>query len=251
MCNIKYPLISVIIPVYNAENYIKYTIDSALNQTYKNIEVIVVDDCSSDKSIAIIEESHCSKIKIIKSKLNLGVANARNLGIKNSSGELIAFLDSDDIWEPYKLEKQYEALIKENASFCYTGYCMIDTNNQLLKEKINVPTSTSYNSLLKSNVIACSTVLVKRSLLQNLFFSNEKHEDYILWLSIAKNNKEKMIGINSVQMRYRKHSNSISANKIKSAKWMWNIYRKVENLSLFKSIYYFIFYAVNGIKKHY
>lgn len=243
-------LVSVIVPVFNAENYISKTLESVLSQTYQNLEIIIVDDYSNDSTIQKISKFKDSRIKLIQLDTNQGVSNARNVGILNSTGDYIAFIDSDDIWYNDKIEKQIKFLKEKKANFCYTAYELIDEQNNIKKSKINIPEFVTYNDLLKTNVIACSSVLINKSLLNNVSFLNVKHEDYVLWLTLIKQ-ANRFFGLNEVLLSYRKRKGSISSNKFKSAQWVWNIYRNIEQLNLFKSVYCFVNYTINGIKKHY
>ena len=244
-------LVSIITPMYNSEKFITKTIDSVLNQTYKEWEMIIVDDCSKDSSPEIVKEyaKKDSRIRYIELKVNKGVSNARNVAIENANGQYIAFLDSDDIWDKDKLQKQIEFMKKENHILTFTAYELIDENNNKLNKVINVPESVDYKTLLKGNIIGCLTVVIDRSKLDfDIRMSGINHEDYVLWLSILKKGY-KAYGLNEVSALYRKSSTSLSGNKIKSAKWTWNIYRNVENIPIHKSVYYFINYAINGIRK--
>lgn len=243
-------LISVIVPVYNAEKYILETINSIISQTYDNLEIILIDDCSTDDSLKILEQVKDPRIRIIKLKENKGVANARNIGIEKSNGEFIAFIDSDDTWEKNKLEVQINFLNKLKSDLCYSGYRIVNSNNEVIKDKIEIPFKTSYSKLLTTNVIACSTVMIRKSAIKKCKFKKIKHEDYIMWLELAKKNVS-MIGLNKVLMNYRKHNTSISSNKLKSATWVWNIYRNVEKLPFIKCVYYEFTYMIKGVIKHY
>ena len=244
-------LVSVIIPMYNAKNYIRYTLESVINQTYTNLEIIVVDDSSSDNSIQIVQKYNDKRIKLIKLKQNQGVANARNIGIENATGKYIAFIDSDDLWKKDKISKQLKKMKECKSPFSFTSYEIIDSIGNVTRKKVNVPLKTSYKQLLLTNVIACSTVMLYKPLLDNIRFENMNHEDYILWLRISKQNSNiYILGLNEILISYRKHNESISHNKLKSAQWVWNIYRNIEHLSLFYSLYCFVHYAINGLKKH-
>lgn len=243
-------LISVITPMYNSEKYIGKTIQSVLNQTYKNLELIIIDDKSTDDSISIVKQFNDPRIKLIQLSENAGVAAARNRGIDEALGKYIAFVDADDVWESNKLELQMNCLKDSEADFCYTGYRIIDATGNIVKNRVSIPSMTNYSKLLSTNVIACSTVLLKKEKLSSLRFRKIKHEDYVLWLELAKSNL-KMLGIDQPLMNYRKHTSSISSNKLKSATWVWNIYRNVEHLNLVSSCYHFIQYAFNGVLKHF
>lgn len=245
-------LVSIITPMYNAEKVIEENINSVLKQTYNKWEQIIIDDCSTDNSSLIAREysKKNSNIKYIHLDVNKGVSNARNVGIKAAKGRYIAFLDSDDFWDIKKLEKQIRFMEENNSEFTFTSYKIIDSHYNIINDKINVPQKIDYHNLLKGNVIACSTVIIDRNKISNLKMPDEKHEDFITWLSILKKNNN-ALGINEVLTTYRKMEDSISSNKFNSARWTWNIYRNFENLGFLKSVYYFLNYMIHGIRKHY
>lgn len=243
-------LISIIIPVYNASATIDKTIESALCQSYHNIEVILIDDCSTDNSFDIIKNnsSKDKRIKVYRNEVNAGVSKARNLGIKLSKGEFIAFLDSDDIWKKDKLEKQIRYIKEKNADICYTSYEITNSSDSDLGI-YRVPSNINYKGLLKENIICCSSVLIKSKILkENQFNSKFFHEDFVLWLKLLKIGF-KAIGLQESLVIYKKGGRS--ANKIKASKNRWIIYRESEKLTLFLSIYYFVCYIINGVKKYY
>jgi glycosyltransferase involved in cell wall biosynthesis len=244
-------LVSIITPMYNAQDVIEDNIKSVLDQTYSNWEQIIIDDGSTDQSQKIVKKyDSVDNIRYFKTETNKGVSNARNLGLEKASGKYIAFLDSDDIWKSQKLEKQLQFMDREKSFFSFTAYEIVDQNYNIIKNKINVPKQVSYHKLLKGNVIACSTVMIDRSEISNIRMPDQKHEDFITWLSILKKDNIAS-GLNEVLTSYRKMENSITSNKLNSAKWTWNIYRNIENLNLLKSIYFFINYLIHGIRKHY
>lgn len=243
-------LVSIIISVYNAEKRIEKISDSVLNQSYSNIEVIIIDDCSGDNSFNIIKNisKKDKRIKVYRNEINLGVSQTRNVGIEKAKGKYIAFLDSDDIWKKDKLEKQISYMDKNKIDICYTGYEMIDKDESHVSI-YNVPKYIDYEGLLKENVICCSSVVIKSDLLKRNYFNHEFfHEDFVLWLRLLKLGY-KAVGIQEALVSYRKGGRS--SNKIKSSINRWAVYRKSEHLTLITSIYYFIFYTINGIKKYY
>jgi len=244
-------LVSIITPMYNSEKFIEATIKSVINQTYKDWEMIIVDDCSTDNSPNIVKPyaENDSRIKYIRAESNKGVSHARNIAIKESQGQFIAFLDSDDIWDEHKLEKQIDFMIKKDCVISFTSYELMDENNERLDKIINVPSEVDYNTLLKGNILGCLTVVVDKSKLDfEIKMSGVRHEDYVLWLSILKKGYI-AYGINENLAMYRKSNNSLSGNKLKSAIWTWNIYKNIEKMPLYKALYYFINYSINGIKK--
>ena len=244
-------LVSIITPMYNSEKYIGQTIESVLNQTYKNWEMLIVDDCSNDNSPNIVKEyvQIDNRIKYIRVNKNKGVSNARNTGLQQARGRFIAFLDSDDIWNNSKLEDQVQFMIKNDCTITFTSYELIDEDSNKLGKEVTVTSEVRYNDLLKGNILGCLTVMIDKSKIDfDIQMSGARHEDYILWLSILKRGHI-AYGIDKILAQYRKSYYSLSGNKINSAMWTWNVYRNIEKIPLYKSIYYFINYIINGIKK--
>lgn len=245
------PLVSIITPVYNAERFLSDTIKSVQNQTYKNWEILLIDDCSKDNSAQIIKEfqKYDNRIKYIKLKKNSGASVSRNEGIRNAKGRFIAFVDSDDIWKPKKLEIQIKYMLKENLGFTFTSYRYMKENGELTNKIAKAPSKINYNGLLKNTIIGCSTVVIDREIVD--YFEMplvRRGQDTATWLQILR--KEKYAyGIEQDLVNYRLVGESLSSNKIKALKRTWNTYRNVEKLGLLKSSYVFCFYVFNAIKK--
>lgn len=246
-------LVSIIIPCYNSEKYINKAIESVLHQTYKNWEMLIVDDCSIDKSRELIFYyiNKYENIKYFKTVSNSGsAALARNLAIQNAKGKYIAFLDSDDMWLPTKLEEQLAIFsINTDAAIVYSDYEKISSDGSRNNRIILAPIKVNYKQLLKSNSIACSTAIYNTDLVGKRLFKQTGHEDYVLWLEILK------MGYNAynarnVLMLYRVSENSLSSNKLKVLKWQWNIYRNIERLNIFLCIKYFFMYATFAYLKY-
>lgn len=246
------PLISVIMPAYNSENTIGRAIESVLSQTYKNLELIVIDDNSTDKT-AEIAESYSkadSRVILLRNPRNLGVALSRNIGCRNAKGEFLAFIDSDDVWFEDKLDRQLRFMQKTGCDLSYTSYSYINPCDKPTKtERVyKVPETVSYHKLLKENVIGCSTVMIKASSITGHEFNPEfAHEDYALWLDLARSGKT-MHGIKEVLTCYS--FGGRSSNKFKAARDRWAVYRKSQELSVFKASYYMLFYVVHAIRKY-
>jgi teichuronic acid biosynthesis glycosyltransferase TuaG len=249
----KNEIVSIVIPVYNSEKYISKTLDSALSQTYKQIEIILVDDCSTDASEKLIRnyaKKH-ENITYHKQQENAGAAVARNKALELAKGRYVAFLDSDDLWYQKKLEKQLELMKQKNAAICYTAIEMIDENDNPLKDKRNVKESVNYKFLLKNTMIATSTVVVDRNLTGNFKMPLIRSgQDYATWLLLMRNGT-KAYGINDVYVKYRKSQNSLSSNKVKNIKKVWTIQTENEGINPISATYYSICYALNAFKKHY
>lgn len=243
-------LVSIIIPVYNAEKYIKETIETIKNQTYTKWEAIFVDDCSKDNSVKIINEQLSTNIKLICLKKHSGTAIARNEGIKVAKGRFLSFLDADDLWDSKKIEKQLEFMKNNNYSFTYTAYKYINENNTKQSKKINVQEKLEYKEALKNTRILSISVMID---LENIkkddcYMVNVMNEDIATWWKILKKGHV-AYGLNEVLVYYRRYKNSKTSSKLKNATYRWELYRKEEGLSLLKSIYYFIHYAFYGIIK--
>lgn len=245
------PLVSIITPVYNAERFLSDTIKSVQNQTYKNWEILLIDDCSKDNSAQIIKEfqKYDNRIKYIKLKKNSGASVSRNEGIRNAKGRFISFVDSDDIWKPEKLEIQIKYMLKENLGFTFTSYRYMKENGELTNKIAKAPSKINYNGLLKNTIIGCSTVVIDREIVD--YFEMplvRRGQDTATWLQILR--KEKYAyGIEQDLVNYRLVGESLSSNKIIALKRTWNTYRNVEKLGLLKSSYVFCFYVFNAIKK--
>lgn len=247
----KQDLISIVTPVYNSEKFISETIESVINQTYKNWEMIIVDDCSKDSSEKIIRNyiENDKRINYIKLKKNSGAAVARNTAIEKSKGKYVAFLDSDDLWESNKLEEQLEFMQQRNIAFSFTGYELIDQNGKSLNNIVQVPKEINYNELLKNTVIGCLTVMIDKEKVGEFKMPLVRAgQDTATWLLILRKGYI-AYGLNEPLSRYRKVEGSISSNKLKALKRTWYTYRKLEKLSLPKSIYVFSCYTLNAIKK--
>lgn len=243
-------LVSIIIPVYNAEKYIKETIKTIADQTYTNWEAIFVDDCSTDKSASIIEEQLSSKIKLIRLKKNLGTAIARNAGIKEAKGRYLSFLDADDLWEKNKIEKQLEFMKENNYHFSYTAFKFVDEKNEKQSRKISVQKELTYKEALKNTRILSIAVMIDLKYIpkKDCYMENAMNEDIATWWKLLKKGNI-AYGLNDVLVYYRRHKESKTCNKLRNARYRWELYRKEEGLSILKSIYYFIHYAFYGIIK--
>lgn len=245
------PFFSIVIPVYNCEETILQTINSVLFQTCKDYEIIIVNDCSIDNTLHIIEEAKVmsNKIFVINNVRNIGVAESRNIGFNIAKGNYIALLDGDDVWLPDKLEKQKYVIESTNCDICCTSYNFIDENSCDIKRPYIIPEYISYEMMLRQNYIGCSTVVIRSNLLSNKSMNSSfQHEDYALWLNLARNGA-KIVGITDPLMNYRIQASSRSYNKTNAAKGRMKIYLKQEKLGVINSFYYFSCYAINGIKK--
>ena len=242
-------LVSVIMPSYNASLYLEEAVKSVVNQSYKNLELLIVDDCSTDDSRRVIDKlvKEYSMIIPIFLENNSGAAIARNTGIENARGRYIAFLDADDVWLPSKIELQIQFMEKYKLSFSYTNYDFIDTNGEVLRSEKKFRTTLTYPDMLKSNFIGCLTAVYDAKKLGKVFMPLiRKRQDYGLWLEILKT-IDFARGIKKPLALYRFDNNSISSNKLEMLYWNWQLFYHVQKLGLFKSIrslFYNIYYKI-------
>ncbi len=239
--------VSIIIPMHNSSKHIEECIDSVLNQTYENIELVIVDDKSSDNSIELVEKICDDRIKIIKLSQNVGAAQARNTGIDYATGDYICFLDSDDFWNLEKIEKQVNFIEENNYSFIYSGYAYF-RNNKITTA--HVPNSINYEAALKNTTIFTSTVMFNMRKLkkEDIYMPNIKRgQDTATWWKVLKKGIT-AYGIDEVLAFYRVGEKSLSSNKFKALKRTWDLYKR-EDINLVKKIYCFNWYVVNAIKR--
>lgn len=244
--------ISVIMPVYNAERFLREAIDSVLTQSFENFELIALDDCSTDSSYEILCEysEKDDRVKVYKNEVNKGVSYTRNYGVSKAKFPYVALIDSDDMWDKEKLRKQVELLsVYPDTDICYTGSAFVDTNSVKSDFVFSVPDEVSYKKLLRQNVASCSSVLIKKKwLIKYPMAHDSMHEDFAVWLSVLKDGG-KARGINEPLLIYRVDRNSKSGNKFKSMKMTYRVYKFI-GLNFFQRLYYMVFYTLSGIKKH-
>ncbi len=244
-------LVSIITPTYNCGEFIARTIDSVQAQTYKNWEMIIVDDRSKDNTEEIVAEymKSDSRIKYHLLDVNSGAAVARTTAMKLANGSYIAFLDSDDIWTPEKLERQIKWMEEHDYAFSCTAYEQIDEKDNLLGKTIKTIEKTDYNRLLLDCPVGNSTVMYNVEKMGKFEVPNiRKRNDDALWLQMLK--KEKYIwGMPDVMMKYRIRENSISSNKFKVIKYHWILYRDIEHLSVFRSLFHIFYWCVIKVLK--
>lgn len=239
-------LVSVITPTYNCAKFIGDTIESVQKQTYKKWEMIIVDDCSVDntRDIVMSYSEKDARIKYYILDSNSGAAIARTRAMELAEGEYIAFLDSDDLWVKDKLKKQLLFMKKNGVSFTSTSYEQIDEEGKSLGKIIKSIPKTNYNRLLLDCPVGNSTVMYSVKKMGKFEVPNiRKRNDDALWLQMLK--KEKYIyGMPEVLMQYRVRKNSISSNKLRVIKYHWILYRKIEKLNVFRSIFHVCFWCV-------
>ncbi len=243
-------MISIILTYYKKKNFIKRCLDSIVDQTYRNFEVIMVYDDDEKEDLKYIKKisKKISRFKIIINKKNIGVAKSRNIALKNSKGKYIAFLDCDDYWRKDKLKQQINFMERKKLLFTHTSYYVVNEYENRIG-KLEAKKSLNYNDLLKSCDIGLSTVVLDRKLLKIANFPNIKtKEDYALWLSFARNNIH-IAGINKYYSSWRKNKNSLSSNLILKFVNGFKVYYKYEKKNFILSLLYTARLAMYYINK--
>lgn len=246
------PVVSVVMPVYNAQRFLELAIRSVLEQSFADWELLLVDDASVDDSLSIAARyaELDPRIRLLRNKENIGVAETRNRGIRAARGTWIALLDSDDLWKPEKLEKQLELARDSGAELIYCSYALIDENGVSCCADFLVPEETNVDSLLQRSVISCSTALIRRDLLlEHPFCGEYTHEDLVLWLDLLQAGC-RACGCREVLAAYRLSENSRSGNKLKAAAGRWLVFRRHMHLSLLRSSVLFLRYALAATQKY-
>ena len=245
-------LVSIIMPAFNAQDYIEKSIKSLFDQTFKNFELIVINDCSNDSTLEICKKlaKLDSRIIVINNVSNHGVSQSRNNGINQAKGQFIAFLDSDDYWHPEKLEKQLKYFEQYDVDVVFSEYYRFNSSGII--GKVSVPQQEiNFNDLLNGNCIGNLTGIYNFKKHFEIRQRKVGAEDYLFWLEIFSKQNVKGIGIPEPLAYYRvaDKTKSLSSNKFSSAKWTWDIYYHHLQLGLFTSIHCFIFYIYFALKK--
>ncbi len=244
-------LVSVIIPYFRKKDTILGSINSVLDQTYKNFEIIIVYDDESKSEWNFIKElkNIDHRISVIQNKKKIGAGKSRNVGIQNSNGKFVAFLDADDKWQSNKLSKQIEFMKLKNCDISHTSYSIVDKSQKVLGIRI-ARNFFDLKDLLKSCDIGTSTVIIKKNLINDYiqFASLTTKEDFVLWLKLLKQNY-KIYGLNEILTSWTKSSSSLSSSKMQKVLDGFRVYHKYMNFSYIKSIYYLLCLSINFLKK--
>lgn len=246
------PLISIVTAVFNSEKYLAEAIRSVLNQEYMNWEWIIVDDGSTDNSFEMIEKASQldKRIKAIRNEKNSGPAITRNRGIELAQGEFLAFLDSDDLWMKNHLMSNLNYQKNKDALFVFSSYLKKNEDLSCDLGHFQVPKKVNYKDILKGNPISTNCVLINIGVLGKYYMEDlKRRQDFTMWLKYLKPGIS-AYGNPEFTAIYRMRKESISSNKFKSALYQWQVYRKIEKLSLVKSIYYFSHYVIYGLYKY-
>ncbi len=245
-------LVSIIMPAYNSEAILPDTIEAIINQSYSNWELIIVDDCSSDKTFNILESYSAidKRIKCFRNLVNMGSPLTRNEALKHAKGRYIAFCDADDLFMPTKLEKQLSFMQSKKVSFTYTWYRRTSTDLKRTGHLIKAPHYMTYNRLLSNTAICTSTVMIDLSVVEDLTMIDHHLHDFLLWLNILKTKEDKAVCFPHDLLRYRVLDQSFSSNKKKQVKEMYKCFSEMLNLNMTKKLYCMTGYAYHAIIKH-
>ena len=243
--------VSIITPTFNSERFIAETILSVQAQTYQDWEMLIVDDGSTDKTLEIISlfQENDPRIKIFKNETNRGSAYSRNIALQNAKGKWIAFLDSDDIWHPEKLERQIEFMLKNNYNFSYTNYCEINEMSEETGLLITGPNVINKNKMLAYCWPGCLTVMYDAEFVGLMQTDEIKiNEEYALWIKISRKTKCHLLDENLA--KYRRHSNSLSNRSYCNLiKWHYLMFRKAENKNIFSALFFTLGNIIFGTYK--
>lgn len=245
-------MISVIMPAYNAEKTIREAIDSVLGQSYPDLELIVINDCSKDATGEIIRQYAAAdpRVKPLENPVNSGVSVSRNRGVAAAAGEYIAFLDSDDLWREDKLEKQLAVMEKNGAVLSYTASAFIDETGKRYNYVMPAEEKTTLSTLLKRNLVSCSSAMIRADVMKGLKMPSDKmHEDYYVWITVLRKYGY-AYGVNEPLLIYRLSTNSKSSNRFKSAKMIYNTYRAV-GYGPVSSALLMLRYTIHSVSKRY
>lgn len=243
-------MISIVVPVYNVEGFIKETIDCVKRQTMTDWELLLVDDCSTDRTLQVMEDmaKDDERIRIIRQPANMGAANARNRGVLEARGRYLAYLDADDLWRETRLEEGLRFMEEKDAAFVFSGYEFADHNGNGLGKVVRVPKTLNYRQALKNTTIFTSTVLFDLEKIAKELVSMPlvKSEDTATWWKILRNGYT-AYGLDRNLVLYRRSAGTLSSNKVEAIRRIWHLYRKVEHLNVFYSFYNFAFYALRAV----
>lgn len=246
-----HPLVSVIMPCYNMERFVTDTIRSVMHQTFADWELLVVDDASTDGTVALVQTLAEQDDRIVFSvnPKHAGIAPTRNSCIQKAKGRFFAFLDADDIWHPEKLEQQLEFMLDRHIGFSYTAYDLVDERGKPLGKTIKTAGDLNYKDYLHNTIIGCSTVMVDTEQVGPVVVPDFRtSEDTATWLDILRKGF-KAYSLEEPLTSYKIRRNSASSNKLKASADLWKVYRKHEKLPLHTAIYSFLCYVFHAIKK--
>ncbi len=243
-------MVSIVVPVYNAANYIADTIKMVCEQTYRDWELILVDDASTDNSVSVIEDiikGQKKRIRLIRKRVNEGAAEARNTGIDASAGRFIAFLDADDVWKRDKLKKQVAFMEATGAAFSFHSYEFGDEAANPTGRIVHAPAELNFKKALSRTVIFTSTVMFDTHIIdmEIIHMPDVPSEDTATWWRILRSGYVAK-GLDENLAIYRRPAGSLSSNKLAAIGRIWFLYRNIADLSVPQSLFYFGGWAIRA-----
>lgn len=245
--------VTVVTPSWNSEKYIEETIKSVQSQTYHNWEMIIVDDCSTDNTVDIVRKisEKDPRVQILLQDTNCGAAKARTRSMQSGTGRFVAYLDADDIWKPQKLEKQVAFMKEKDCGFSCTSYEIIDDDGRPKNKHVHMLPRVDYVGFLTNNLLQTVGIMVDTLKVDKKYLimpDMRRRQDAATWLQVLRAGFE-CYGLDEILAEYRRTENSLSSNKFKAVKGIWNLYRNIEHLSLSFSWYCFVRYAFLALWK--
>ena len=244
------PEVSIITPCYNSSRFLRETINSVLNQSFKDWEWLITDDCSNDNSVEIIKQINDPRVVLTVADENGGAGHARNLSLKKATGRFITFLDADDYWEPNFLEEMVSFMKTNNAELAYSNYARCNEDLVPQIEDFKADKDVTFNNLLKTcRLSLLSSMYDSKRVGKEFFPKGSKREDHVMWLNLL---KKIPVGkpLPKTMAKYRMHSTSISRKKKNIVVDQYLVYKDYMNFSTIKSLYYTANWALNGFMKY-
>lgn len=249
----KNSLVSIVTPVFNSERFLRDTIQSVRRQSYSDWELLLIDDASTDSSVAIIKaaQDEDARIKLLQNERNMGAGYSRNKGIKAAKGKYVAFLDADDLWATDKLKNQVNFAEINSHAFTFTAYEFANAKGEPTGRRVSAPARVTYRSMVTNPIAWTSTIMIDiRQVKKDLLYmpAIKRGQDLVAWLNVL-NYTGEGYGLNEVLSYYRRSSDSLSANKLKAMRRTWHIYRHELKINQAKSVAYMAAWAFNATRK--
>ncbi|MBS9942067.1 glycosyltransferase family 2 protein [Vibrio alginolyticus] len=243
-------LVSIVMPAYNAQDFICSAVSSVIEQTYPDWELIIVDDSSSDNTVEVLRRFSDSRIKVVESKVNQGPGVSRNIGISKAKGRYLAFLDSDDLWNSDKLQVQIKFMSDNQSAISHTSYLFIDEHGDKRNGSVIASKSIELQDHLRTTEIGTSTAIIDRNIVKEpiVFSTLRARQDLKLWIYLLGLGYVSN-GVKEPLVSYRVRPGSVSSNKFKMLYVTFRVYLDVNTLSLYQRLSCYFSYMLNAVSK--